>query len=99
MFIFNLCIDRIFKLSNHHAGDDARKILTPFNKVDRKNTGLTPRTWFVASVIGYTMSREMNNLALHIISFMGYGARNVGNKNKRKNTKNVDQRCRRKQQL
>ena len=83
-FNVHLCIDRIFKLSNHHADDDARRILTPFNKVDRKNTGLTPRTWFVASVIGYTMSREMNNLALHIISFMGYGARNVGSKNKRK---------------
>jgi hypothetical protein len=56
---------------SHDDADDARKILTPFNKVDRRITGLTPRTWFVASLIGYTMSREMNNLALHIISFMG----------------------------
>jgi hypothetical protein len=84
-FNVHLCINRIFKLSQHNDADDARNFLTPFNKIDRKITGLTPRTWFVASVIGYTMSREMNNLALHIISYMGYGAKKTNKRSK--NTK------------
>jgi hypothetical protein len=96
-FNVHLCINRIFKLSSSLSSsssssssssdttNDTRKkqiLMTPFIEVDRKIAGLTPRTWFVASVIGYTMSREMNNLALHIISYMGHGAKKtmIGNK-------------------
>lgn len=58
---------------------------TPFDKAHRKETGLTPRAWFVASVIGYALQREMKSLAMHIISFIG---------NKAKIDANTRTRCR-----
>lgn len=61
----HLCIHR-------HFVTDRR---TPFDKADRKETGLTPRAWFVASIIGYALQREMKSLAKHIISFVGKKAR------------------------
>ena len=61
----HLCIHR-------HFVTDRR---TPFNKTDRKETGLTPRAWFVASIIGYALQREMKSLARHIISFVGQKAK------------------------
>jgi len=61
----HLCIYR-------HFITDAR---TPFDKEDRKATGLTPRAWFVASVIGYALQREMKSLAMHIVSFIGNKAK------------------------
>ena len=61
----HLCIYR-------HFITDAR---TPFDKADRKAARLTPRAWFVASVIGYALQREMKNLAMHIISFIGNKAK------------------------
>lgn len=61
----HLCIQR-------HFVTDRR---TPFDKADRKETGLTPRAWFVASIIGYALQREMKSLARHIISFVGKKAK------------------------
>ena len=48
---------------------------TPFDRADRKETGLTPRAWFVASIIGFALQREMKSLANNIISFVGRGAK------------------------
>jgi len=72
--------------------------LTPFDSKDRrstiivnhggknKNKLITPKSWFVLSVIGYCMQREMNPLALHIISFIGHGAKGVSKKSSSKKT-------------
>ena len=79
----HLCIHR-------HFVTDKR---TPFDKADRKETGLTPRAWFVASIIGYALQREMKSLARHIISFVGKKAKIDGMRSaaKRKaNTKTKD---------
>ena len=63
---------------------------TPFDRADRKETGLTPRAWFVASIIGFALQREMKSLANNIISFVGRGAKIDGMrsapKRKRKET-------------
>ena len=68
-----------------------KSLLTPFDKADRRSAGLTPRAWFVASVIGYAMQREMKDLAMRVLSFVGYGAKidkRICNKRKsRKSTK------------
>mmetsp|Transcript_2051 Transcript_2051/g.3704 ORF Transcript_2051/g.3704 Transcript_2051/m.3704 type:complete len:303 (+) Transcript_2051:412-1320(+) len=48
---------------------------TPFDNADRRASGLAPRPWFVASVMGYALQREMTELALHILSFIGKGAK------------------------
>jgi hypothetical protein len=58
--------------------------LTPFDKNDRKRAGLAPRPWFVASVIGYSLQREMLGLALRILSFVGKGAKVSAGKKKKK---------------
>jgi hypothetical protein len=58
--------------------------LTPFDKHDRKRAGLAPRPWFVASVIGYSLQREMLGLALRILSFVGKGAKVSAGKKKKK---------------
>jgi hypothetical protein len=47
----------------------------PFDKMDRKRAGMSPRPWFVASVLGYCIQREMKPLLLHILSFVGKGAK------------------------
>jgi len=74
----HLCIHR-------HFVTDRR---TPFDKAGRKETGLTPRAWFVASIIGYALQREMKSLGNHIISFVGTGAKIDGTRSapKRKTT-------------
>jgi hypothetical protein len=54
---------------------EAKQTLKPFDKKDRRIAGLAPRPWFVASVLGYALQREMKGLALHITSFVGCGAK------------------------
>ena len=83
-FCVHLCVHRYFVLVPTTCGSDNNNIcnsrtrillLTPFNKTDRRTAGLTPRAWFVASVIGYAMQREMHDLGMRILSFVGCGAK------------------------
>ncbi len=70
---------------------EARRSLKPFDKKDRRIASLTPRSWFVASVLGYALQREMKGLALRILSFVGCGAKlesKNGKKKKRKSRPN-----------
>ena len=91
-----LCVQRLFltpMLANDskdkaHTDQENPPTLKPFDKKDRRSAGLSPRSWFVASVLGYALQREMKGLALHIISFVGCGAKlepkNRARKRKRK---------------
>ena len=66
---------------------EARRSLKPFDKKDRRIAGLAPRPWFVASVLGYALQREMKGLALRILSFVGCGAKLESKKGKKKKRK------------
>lgn len=75
---------------NHSRKDDEDRpeVLTPFDKKDRRIAGLAPRPWFVASVIGYALQREMEDLVRRILSFVGYGAKiDAGNRRGKKRKK------------
>jgi hypothetical protein len=61
----HLCAHRLFVTNG----------LTPFHGADRKKAALPPRPWFVASILGYALQREMMGLALRILSFVGKGAK------------------------
>ena len=68
------------KTSHRHA-------LKPFDKKDRRIAGIAPRPWFVASVLGYALQREMKGLALRILSFVGCGAKLESKKRKKRKQK------------
>jgi hypothetical protein len=94
-----LCAERLF-VSPHwsaNGGDskpaaaitrdaplEERRALRPFDKKDRRLAGLAPRPWFVASVLGYALQREMKDLALQIVSFVGCGSRLESTKRRKK---------------
>lgn len=60
--------------------------LTPFDKAGRKESGLPPRSWFVASALGFALQREMKGLATHILEFVGHGAKFQRKKSKKQKT-------------
>lgn len=76
-FTVHLCAHRHFLIHQ----------LTPFLSIDRRKAGLAPRAWFALSVIGYVLQREMTGLVLHILSFIGKGAKIDGKKRKRGKSK------------
>jgi hypothetical protein len=49
--------------------------LTPFDPHDRKRTQIKPKPWFVLSVLGSLVQREMKPLAVHILGYVGGQAR------------------------
>jgi hypothetical protein len=49
--------------------------LTPFDPHDRKQTHIKPKPWFVLSVLGSLVQREMKPLAVHILGYVGGQAR------------------------
>lgn len=61
---------------------------TPFSKEDRKVWAIKPKPWFLLSVIGFLLQREMKMLALHIISFVGGNAKQTTSKKERKRKRN-----------
>lgn len=83
-FCVHLCVQRLFVTPDNSM--DSRNdttttdppraaLLKPFDKKDRRTAGLSPRSWFVASVLGYAIQREMKGVAQNIISFVGRGAK------------------------
>ncbi len=89
-----LCAERLF-LHQEGVSQDAKEAtktsqryaLKPFDKQDRRIAGLAPRSWFVASVLGYALQREMKGLALRILSFVGCGAKLESKKRKERKQK------------
>mmetsp|Transcript_5609 Transcript_5609/g.8517 ORF Transcript_5609/g.8517 Transcript_5609/m.8517 type:complete len:85 (+) Transcript_5609:152-406(+) len=59
--------------------------MNPFDNEDRlkfsssssssQQQRMRPRSWFILSVLGYFMQREMKPLVLHILSFVGGDAK------------------------
>ena len=84
-FCVHLCAQRLFvrPICSVDSNDKTKTtdqhprvaLLKPFDKKDRRTAGLSPRSWFVASVLGYALQREMKGVAQHIISFVGCGAK------------------------
>ena len=74
-FFLHSCIYR-------HFVTDRR---TPFDRADRKETGLTPRAWFVASIIGFALQREMKSLAKGFDSRIKDVAKDLKEERDRKN--------------
>ena len=71
--------------------------LTPFDKQHRKEIAkLSPRAWFVASVLGYCLQRELKGLMLHILGFVGHKAQleKKATKKRKKNAKTTTKRKR-----
>jgi len=66
----HLCANRYFG-----PGDRTDSPLIPFKKSHRQYAGIKPKPWFLLSVIGYLLQREMKPLALRIISFLGGNAK------------------------
>lgn len=64
------CALRYFSYDN----DKNRSGLTPFDQKHRKQTKIRPKQWFVLSVLGSLIQREMKPLAWHILGFVGYQA-------------------------
>lgn len=64
------------------------KCLMPFDRADRRVAGLTPRSWFVSSVLGYALQREMKDLETRILSFVGHGARIDSRKTRKRKNQN-----------
>ena len=58
--------------------------LVPFDQGHRKEVGMKPRPWFLLSVIGYLMQREMKPLALKILSYLGGGKAKPSTKSKKR---------------
>jgi len=94
----HLCINRIFNLSvtatpttevrNDNNCDNMVQegnivLVEPFREKDRKSMKIRPKPWFVASVIGYTKQRQMDHIANHIVSYIGYKSKAVENKEKK----------------
>ena len=78
-----LCTDRLFLGSPPRNGEEEQETggtartpppLTPFDEDDRRTVGVDPRPWFVASVLGYALQREMKGLAPRVLSFVGCDA-------------------------
>lgn len=61
--------------------------LTPFDKNHRKMVNIKPKAWFVLSVLGSLVQREMKPLALHILGFTGGAAKMAMAIKKKKNSK------------
>ena len=72
--------------TNQTLSEASLVVLKPFDKKDRRIAGLAPRPWFVMSVLGYALQREMKGLALCVLSFAGCGAK-LETKNRRKTKK------------
>jgi hypothetical protein len=62
----------------------------PFLEKDRKLVKMKPRPWFVLSILGYLLQRELQPLVVHILTFVGSNAKvhNDSNKKKRKRKSN-----------
>jgi hypothetical protein len=69
--------------------------LVPFDKGHQKAAGIKPKPWFVLSVIGYLLQREMKPLALNILSYVGGNAKVRGKTNKRPSARSKNRRCKR----
>ena len=50
-------------------------LATPFNEQDRQLHRIRPKPWFVMSVLGDLLQREMKPLLKHILSFVGHNAK------------------------
>lgn len=70
--------------ANRHFGATREdRPLVPFDKGDRKVANIKPKPWFLLSVIGYLLQREMNPLALRIISYLGGNAKITSTKRRK----------------
>ena len=58
--------------------------LTPFDKKHRKETSLTPRPWFVLSVLGTLIQSEMKPLVHRILQYVGGKAKLASAKSRSK---------------
>ncbi|CAB9506782.1 expressed unknown protein [Seminavis robusta] len=63
-----------FHDNNNNTNKDS---LTPFDETDRKQRAnkMRPKQWFILSVLGSLVQREMKPLAWHILGFVGGTAR------------------------
>ena len=64
-----LCVTKLFLRKKTRWKIRPRRAWIPFDDVDRRKAGLTPRSWFIASVLGYILQREMKDIALLILSY------------------------------
>jgi len=46
-------------------------VLVPFYPRHRRQSGMKPKSWFLLSIIGYLIQREMKPLVLKILSYVG----------------------------
>jgi len=56
----------------HWFGTEA---LTPFDNKDRQRSQIKPKAWFLLSLLGSLMQREMTTLVIHILGYLGHKAR------------------------
>ena len=59
--------------------------LVPFDRRHRNEVSMKPKPWFLLSVIGFLMQREMKPLALKILSYVG-GNEKMSTKTKKRRT-------------
>ncbi len=65
----HLCANRYF------APGRQKTVLVPFDKNDRGKAIIKPKPWFLISIIGFLLQREMKPLAMRIISYLGCNAK------------------------
>ena len=58
--------------------------LTPFDKAHRKDTKMSPKAWFVLSILGTLIQREMKPLLHRILQYTGGSAKIHSGKSKKK---------------
>jgi hypothetical protein len=74
----HMSVNRYFSASSSPSSDAVSSsalpkppTLTPFDPHDRKRTQIKPKPWFVLSVLGSLVQREMKPLAVHILGYVG----------------------------
>jgi hypothetical protein len=72
-----LCANRYF------GATQDQQPLVPFDKADRRVANIKPKPWFLLSIIGYLVQREMKPLALRIVSYLGSNAKIVPKKRRK----------------
>lgn len=64
-----LCAQHYFQPRNSD-----RQVYTPFDNKNRKLVNIKPKPWFLLSILGYFLQREMKPLVLKIVDFLGSNA-------------------------
>ena len=76
--------------SNGHTLSNATAPRLPFNEQHRIIENVRPKPWFVLSVLGYFLQREMNPLINNLLSFVGRDARLSSKKTRNKRIRSTD---------